>query len=552
MPSLSPQVTPYYGGGQVVSPVDSFQTSGAPSSANISHNLGTLAIDNAAGAIYGLASKSGGTATWVALGGGTVAVQTETGDTGTATPSGGNIKHAGTANQITTAASGATVTYTLPSAIITPGTIAINGMTEGSVLFAGASSVVSQNNVKFFFDNTDHSLGIGINPPFSKLHINSDVGAAALTIGSGDGGANNEMIQFKTSYSGNKEPNGLVAQIIGAPENQGGRIIFFTGTDDNPSALGEAARINSDNTFCIGSTLNPGLLNVGTAAQFVVSDTGVVTAGSWNGTEVDVAHGGTGATSFNTNGAIISNTTGTGVLAAVSLANQALLAGNTSAAPTAKSLSINVQTFTANGTYTPTSGMLYCIIECLGCGGGGGGTADTGAGVLSYGGGGGAGSYSRKFASAATIGASQAVTVGTGGAGGTAGANNGTAGGDASVGVICVGKGGSGGIGSAASGSASGGAGGVAGTGDFTVVGQPGWSSYAGTSLQTTGLQGIGGSSLYGHAGIPPLNPTASTGTAGQSYGSGGSGGGSYNAGGAAAGGAGAVGIVIVTEIVLS
>lgn len=31
-----------------------------------------------------------------------------------------------------------------------------------------------------------------------------------------------------------------------------------------------------------------------------------------------------------------------------------------------------IQKFTASGTYTPTSGMIFCIIECVGGGGAGG------------------------------------------------------------------------------------------------------------------------------------------------------------------------------------
>jgi hypothetical protein len=34
--------------------------------------------------------------------------------------------------------------------------------------------------------------------------------------------------------------------------------------------------------------------------------------------------------------------------------------------------SIAIQTFSADGTYTPTAGMAWCMIECIGAGGGGG------------------------------------------------------------------------------------------------------------------------------------------------------------------------------------
>ncbi len=165
MPTLSPQTTPYYGGGQVNSPADVIQTSGAPSTANINHNLGTLAVDNTAGTIYGLASKSGGTATWAILGGGTGAVATETGDTGTATPSGGNIKHAGTANQITTAASGSTITYSLPSAITAPGSL-----TATTTLTATLGNITATNG--------NLSLGTAGNKIIIATGSNASVGTS--------------------------------------------------------------------------------------------------------------------------------------------------------------------------------------------------------------------------------------------------------------------------------------------------------------------------------------------------------------------------------------
>src|SRR6516164_2772921 len=73
---------------------------------------------------------------------------------------------------------------------------------------------------------------------------------------------------------------------------------------------------------------------------------------------------------------------------------------------------VRVQKFTASGTYTPSVGMLFCIIECLG-GGGGGGSAISASSSSSFaGGGGGSGEHSRKLANAATIGTQQTVTTG--------------------------------------------------------------------------------------------------------------------------------------------
>lgn len=204
------------------------------------------------------------------------------------------------------------------------------------------------------------------------------------------------------------------------------------------------------------------------------------------------------------------------------------------------------QAFVANGTYTPTSGMKYCIIECWGAGGGGGGTVGIGVNLYLAAAGGGAGGYSRIVVTAATVGASQTVTIGTLGAGGTAGANAGNAGTDTSVGSICIGKGGSGGA--TGGGGALGGAGGIAGTGDITGTGMPGFPGGSMSTLTVSIPIGGGGSSLVGGGGGARL--TQGTGNAGSGLGSGGAGGASNNGGGTAAGGAGTAGYVYITEFV--
>lgn len=218
-----------------------------------------------------------------------------------------------------------------------------------------------------------------------------------------------------------------------------------------------------------------------------------------------------------------------------------------------------IQTFIADGTYTPTSGMKYCIVECVGGGAGGGGGATTSAIQVSCGGGGGSGSYARSVLSAATIGASKAVDIGAGGAGGTAGANNGTNGADTTLGTtLVVGKGGTGGTGGAATGSAAtsgGGAGGVAGTGTVTIVGtygQNGVAVFQASSYNATG--GAGGDSIFGSGGYATtrisLSGSANTGESAAGYGSGGGGASLTISATQAAGGPGTSGIMIITEFI--
>lgn len=274
-----------------------------------------------------------------------------------------------------------------------------------------------------------------------------------------------------------------------------------------------------------------------------------------------VAGGGTGNTTFTAYSVICAGTTATGAfqnVSGVGTAGQALVSNGAGALPSWQSVTVTsainqvvVQTFTSSGTYTPTTGMKYCTIECIGAGGGGGGAAlSTNIGA---GGGGGAGGYSRKTVAAATIGASQTVTIGTGGSGGSAGNNNGSAGSSAtSVGTICVANAGSGGGGAAANTWGAAAAGGAAGTGDVTAYGNAGSDGCQSSSSNAFQLpQGRGGA---GWMGGQPKGQTAGISTggqaavAGQSYGAGGNGGGSSNSSAAAAGAAGANGFVIITE----
>lgn len=205
--------------------------------------------------------------------------------------------------------------------------------------------------------------------------------------------------------------------------------------------------------------------------------------------------------------------------------------------------SIVVQTFTTDGTYTPTAGMEYCIVEALGGGGGAGG--GTSPGALSAGAG--AGGYCRKVIDAATIGVSQVVTIGAGGAGGV-GAATGSTGGITTFGAILTANGGVGSSVGAVQLKAPG-IGGTASGGDINVPGQPGLYNAFGGSVNGSGS---GANSMYGSGGVGRITGGLfffENGNPGLGYGSGGGGGWTFNLG-SFTGGAGASGLVIVTEYI--
>lgn len=339
-----------------------------------------------------------------------------------------------------------------------------------------------------------------------------------------------------------------IAGIEGVSVSNLNYVTINTATGQLGSAASATANITITGDSGGGLTASSFTFTGGTTG---LTFSGAGTTETLTGTLV-VANGGTGRTTLTNHGVLV----GAGTSAITQLAaatNNQILVGNTSADPSFKAFSINIQTFTSSGTYTPTSGMVYCIIEAVGGGGGGGGAASASATLGECGGGGGGGGYARKFASASTIGASQTVTIGAAGSAGAAGNNAGGNGGDSSLAAICIGKGGTGGGGAAANAPGAGGAGGVAGTGDITFAGMPGGTSqsvlYSNNLISTT----CGGNSYFGSGGVAIWSNNANTtGSAGQLYGGGGGGGLSVNAGGTQAGAAGAKGVVIVTEYVIS
>jgi hypothetical protein len=209
-----------------------------------------------------------------------------------------------------------------------------------------------------------------------------------------------------------------------------------------------------------------------------------------------------------------------------------------------------VQTFTANGTYTPTAGMFKCEVYLQGGGAGGGGVGATTGTQVAGAGGGGAGGYTYAIFDASTIGASQTVTIGAGGSGGAAGNNNGTSGGTSSFGALLTANGGAGGFGVAGGGTngAIGGGGGSASGGIINIDGSPG---YKGLSFYISGAtesgSGQGANSMFGFGGRAIRNIA---GDSGKGFGSGGSGAANQPSEAAKAGGSGRGGICVIREYI--
>lgn len=163
---------------------------------------------------------------------------------------------------------------------------------------------------------------------------------------------------------------------------------------------------------------------------------------------------------------------------------------------------LNIQNFTAGGTWTRTGGVGSVYVLVCGSGGGGGGASREAAGIGGAGGGGGGGGACQEATfKAADAGASQTVTIATGGGGGggssTNGSSgvNGTAGSASSFGGLLVaagGGGGGGGVGGGGTGGAGGGGGGGNVAGTSAAAGVAGVSPFG---LAQTACGGLSNSS---------------------------------------------------------
>jgi len=218
--------------------------------------------------------------------------------------------------------------------------------------------------------------------------------------------------------------------------------------------------------------------------------------------------------------------------------------------------SVDIQTFTADGTWTKPSGAKIVIVECIGGGAsGGGGAGGALANFATGGSGGGGGALTRREIQASDLAATVAVTVGaatTGGAGGTAAnGSDGSPGNQSSFGTHAIGYGGGAGFkgttNSGAQNEKSGGGGG--GTGGVGAIGVDNAESLGGAPAIAIGEGGTGGagggggkSAEYGGGGGGQGSDNQAGGSGGSSIfgaGGGGGGGGHVDSGAETAGGAG-------------
>lgn len=333
-------------------------------------------------------------------------------------------------------------------------------------------------------------------------------------------------------------------------------------------------------TAASGSALNAVLSLTGTANQVIVSNsTGTVTLSAPQsiGTASSPTFGGITLGALNGNLRATAGVVSTGTVSLTTEVSGVLPIANggtaTSVAPTAGQMLIGngsggysfvassslgassaagtIQVFTTStvtSTWTKPANLKWVIIEACGGGGGGGGANRSGGTFAASAGGGGGGCGQRTLA-AASLGATEVVTVGAKGTGGSgATPDAGTAGATSSLGSLLSCSGGGGGAAATNLSGTAGGTGGTCTSADVNIPGEAGNPGYFGVA--NVGFGGAGGSSQMGRGGNIPGSSSGTTNTAvaGTGYGAGGSGNIRQNTGGNNAGEAGTPGIVIVHE----
>jgi hypothetical protein len=504
-------------------------------------------------------------------------VQTITGNDSVAeSPSSGNFNIVGSGS-ITTAGSAATET------------IQLTGLTNHAVLVGAGTATITKVGPSATVGQIFQSNGSSLDPSYSTATypstttINQILFSSSANTVTGLTAGNNGVLISSAAGVPSWLSDGTTGQVLtattGSPPSwvspaTSGTVTNVTGTANQVAvATGTTTPVISligpytPSTYTAhGVILGEGTSSMvatsaGTSGQLFQSG-GASADGSWTTATYpatttinqllysSAANTVTGLATAN-NGVLTTSSAGVPSVTAISASN--LLATNAAGTIASRAFSINRQVFTSSGTYTPSTGMLYCDVQIVGGGGGGGGTAATSATIVSAAGGGGAGGYAQGRFSAATIGVST-VTIGAAGAAGAAGNNSGGTGGTSSVGALISATGGIGGGGGSATAFSlsSGGAGGVGSGGDFATTGQPGGWGFSAITVGTfeLNLSGFGGSSFFGGGAIQASN---SAGVAANSAGGGGSGASAANVSAAAqAGGAGFKGIVIVTEYIIN
>lgn len=284
----------------------------APATTDILYPVGKKWVDQVGNATYELTSfsETGNVtvANWQSSAGGSAVLSSLTGDSGTATPVAGNIKIAGTTNQITTTAAGSTVTVSLPTAVtvttlhattidtnVAAAELSLNGTTLSAT---GSNAAVSLNlstkgtgSVVF----ARSAAGIDLNEQITNADNTVGTSNAGLQIATGGASSGDPYVQFAISGVG------ASTMTMGLDNSASDTFVI-----SNSAALGTSNALTLTQAGALGATTTI------TAGTGITSTTGNIaaSAGAVNaGTSMTATSGDITAT----NGNLVSSTSGKGL-----------------------------------------------------------------------------------------------------------------------------------------------------------------------------------------------------------------------------------------------
>ena len=216
-----------------------------------------------------------------------------------------------------------TLGWTGQLAVSRGGTGTGTAFTQGSVVFAGASGIYSQDNANFFWDDTNNRLGIGTNSPSYDLHINRSATGSAVAArvqNSDSGNVNSDAHVWLRTATGGGNPH-FVVQVDAAQA-------YAFGIDQVDSSKFKLSRSTAVATNTVLTITSAG---AATFAGSLAADSLTLT------NPLTVPYGGTGlATATTAYGVVCAGTTATGafqVLNSLGTAGQVLTSNGAGALP---------------------------------------------------------------------------------------------------------------------------------------------------------------------------------------------------------------------------
>jgi len=159
-----------------------------------------------------------------------------------------------------------TLGWTGTLAVSRGGTGTGTALTTGSVVFAGASGVYSQDNANFFWDDTNDRLGIGTASPQYQIHASTAAGNIYnLTLSSGNIGTPGNFVGMRFGFTGNTYQKGAIVFEGQDGNGRGKMYLSLNGVADSSNATASDSVLALSYTGDV--TLNTGNLIQGTAAK---------------------------------------------------------------------------------------------------------------------------------------------------------------------------------------------------------------------------------------------------------------------------------------------